>query len=203
MERGASLPLHMLSPSSVCHLYSLREIIPRLQSALRQHFPRTVEGSELVIDPSSPPAPQPVWQLIAADGSRGVYVSTRSLSLHATAYVNFPDFIERWSGVLAAICETDFNPFVERAGLRYIDMIVPGDSRQPKDYLIQQLRGVHPIEDAIIQSSIWGATFSVDGFVLKRTLPRRRRKRCYLRQISILCSCRCRRSCATRSKECR
>jgi uncharacterized protein (TIGR04255 family) len=147
--------------------YSLKEMIPQLQSALREYFPRTVEGSELVIDPSSPPAPQPVWQLISADASRGVYISTRSFSLHATAYVNFPDFLERWSRVLAAIRETGFNPFVERAGLRYVDMIIPGDDQQPKDYLIEQLRGVNPIEGAVIQSSIWGATFSVDGFVLQ------------------------------------
>ncbi len=120
--------------------YSLKEMIPQLQSALREYFPRTVEGSELVIDPSSPPAPQPVWQLISAWRCFSWRSSsTRSFSLHATAYVNFPDFLERWSRVLAAIRETGFNPFVERAGLRYVDMIIPGDDQQPKGYLIEQV----------------------------------------------------------------
>jgi len=147
--------------------YSLRELVPQLQSALREHFPRTIEGSELVIDPSSPPAPQPVWQLISAEATRGVYISTRSLSLHATAYVDFPDFLERWSSVLTAIRAAGLNPFVERAGLRYLDLIVPSDDHEPKQYLIENLQGVLPLEGAVLQSSLWGAMFSTDGFALQ------------------------------------
>lgn len=147
--------------------YSLKEAIPRLQNALREHFPRTIEGSELVIDPSSPPAPQPVWQLISAGSERGVFVSTRSVSLHATAYADFPDFLERWTYVLSAVREAELNPFVERAGLRYVDLIVPADDRQPREYLSERLQGVPPMEGSAVQSSICGTTFSVNGFTLQ------------------------------------
>jgi uncharacterized protein (TIGR04255 family) len=147
--------------------YSLKEAIPRLQNALREHFPRTIEGSELVIDPSSPPAPQPVWQLISERGERGVFVSTRSISLHATAYADFPDFLERWTHVFSAISGAELNPFVERAGLRYVDLIVPGDNRQPQEYLSERLQGVPTMEGSAIQSSICGATLSVNGLTLQ------------------------------------
>lgn len=147
--------------------YSLKEAVPRVQNALREHFPRTIEGSEFVIDPSSPPAPQPVWQLISADGERGVFVSTRSISLHATAYADFPDFLERWTQVFSAISGAELNPFVERAGLRYVDLIVPADDRQPQEYLSERLQGVPPMEGSAVQSSICGATFSVNGLTLQ------------------------------------
>jgi len=147
--------------------YSLKDVLPQLQTELRGDFPRTIEGSELAIDPASAPAPQPIWQLLSADAAHGIYFSTRSISLHATSYINFQDFAERWDKVLVAIRNIGFNPFIERAGLRYIDMIVPEGDSQPKEYLIEQLWGVVPTLGFRTQSSIWGATFSVDEFVLQ------------------------------------
>jgi uncharacterized protein (TIGR04255 family) len=158
---------YVVSELRISPHYALREIVPRLQGALRGSFPRTIEGSELIIDPSSPPAQRPVWQLISAEATRGVYISTRSLSLHATAYVDFEDFLERWREVLNAIASTGLNPFVERAGLRYMDLVVPSNDREPKEYLIENLRGASPLQGVTTVSSLWGAMFSSDGFALQ------------------------------------
>jgi len=150
--------------------YTVKELMPALQSALRESFPRTIEGSELVIDTSSPPVQQPVWQLASADNARAVYLSTRSLALHATAYINFADFLKRWSHVLRAAHSSGLNAFVERAGLRYLDLIVPTADSRPEDYLVEQLRGVHASESAKIQSSAWGVALSVERFVLQANI---------------------------------
>jgi uncharacterized protein (TIGR04255 family) len=150
--------------------YTVKELVPKLQSALRESFPRTIEGSELVIDPSSPPVSQPVWQLVSADTTRAAYVSTRSLSLHATAYVDFRDFLERWSHVLTAAHSSGLNAFVERAGLRYLDLIVPSGDSRPEDYVVERLRGVRATEGARVQSSAWGATLSMERFVLQANI---------------------------------
>lgn len=142
--------------------YTVKELIPKFQSALRDPFPRTVEGSELVFDASSPPASQPVWQLMSADITRAVYISTRSIALHATAYVDFQDFQERWGQVLAAAHAVGLNAFIERAGLRYLDLIVPTADSRPEDYLIERLRGVPSTDGARVQASAWTATLSME-----------------------------------------
>jgi uncharacterized protein (TIGR04255 family) len=147
--------------------YSLKGAVPQLQDALRADFPRTIEGTELVIDAASPPAAQPVWRLLSADQMRGVHISSRSLSMHATAYVDSADFLQRWKKILAAIDASKLGAFVERAGLRYLDLIVPSDGHEPKQYLIESLRGVTPPDGGAVQSSIWGTSILIDGFVVQ------------------------------------
>lgn len=147
--------------------YTLKAALPALQNALRSDFPRTVEGTEFVIDPSSPPAVQPVWRLIAADQRRGVHLGSRSLSLHATAYDDSTDFLRRWKDVLTAISAAKLGAFVERAGLRYFDLIVPSPSHEPRDYLISTLHGLQPPSGGIVQNSFWGTALLIDGFVVQ------------------------------------
>jgi uncharacterized protein (TIGR04255 family) len=143
--------------------YSMPAAIPKLQDALRSVFPRTVEGQELVFDGGSPPAPQPIWQMISADQGRAVQVGTRALSLHVTRYTDSKDFLVRWADVLEAVAMASLSPYVERAGLRYVDLIVPTNGRTPGDYLAPGLQGVTP-EEAIVRGTMWAATYDYDGF---------------------------------------
>lgn len=141
--------------------YSMATKVPGLQDRLRSTFPKTVEGQELVVDGAKPSA-QPIWQLISADQKHGVQLGTRSISLHATGYVNSTDLLTRWADVLDAIHEAGLGAFVERAGLRYIDLIVPSGDRSPADYLAQQLQGIVP-DGAKPTGSLWAAAFLFDG----------------------------------------
>ena len=142
--------------------YSMPAAIPRLQDALRSAFPRTVEGQELVLDGNSPPSPQPIWQMISADQGRAVQIGPRALSLHVTRYVDSKDFLVRWADVLEAIAMASLSPFIERAGLRYVDLIVPSAERRPSDYLALGLQGVTPAE-AVPRGSMWASTYEYDG----------------------------------------
>ena len=142
--------------------YSMSATIPRLQDALRSAYPRTVEGQEIVIDGAGPPSPQLLWQLMSEDQGRAVQFGIRALSLHATLYVDSRDFLARWGEVLEAVTEAKLQPYVERAGLRYVDLVVPAAGRRPNDYLASGLHGVVPPE-ANAGGAIWASTFTFDG----------------------------------------
>jgi uncharacterized protein (TIGR04255 family) len=141
--------------------YSMAAKVPGLQDRLRSTFPRTVEGQELIVDGAKPSA-QSIWQLVSADQKHGVQLGTRSISFHATSYVNSADLMTRWADVLDAIHEAGLGAFVERAGLRYVDIIVPSRDRSPADYLAQQVQGITP-DGARLTGSLWAAAFLFDG----------------------------------------
>lgn len=141
--------------------YSMATKVPGLQDRLRASFPRTLEAKELIVDGAKPSA-QPLWQLMSVDQKHGVQLGTRSISLHATSYVQSSDFLGRWAEVLDAIQAAELGAFVERAGLRYVDLIVPAEGRSPADYLADGLKGIEP-EGARPTGSMWASAFQFDG----------------------------------------
>lgn len=141
--------------------YSMSSKVPGLQDRLRNAFPRTLEAKELVVD-GTKAAAQPLWQLMSADQKHGVQLGTRAISLHATSYLQSSDFLSRWAEVLDAIQDANLGAFVERAGLRYVDLIVPSEGRSPADYLAAGLKGIEP-EGARSTGSMWAAAFQFDG----------------------------------------
>ena len=144
--------------------YSMQTAIPGLQNSLRSAYPRTVEAQELVFEASKHSA-QPLWRLLSADQQHGVQLGTRSISLHATSYLHSNDFLSRWASVLQAIDAANLGAFVERAGLRYVDLIVPSDGHSPVDYLTPGLKGVTP-EGATRTGSMWAAGYQFDGCIV-------------------------------------
>lgn len=141
--------------------YSMAAKVPGLQDRLRGSFPRTLEASEFMVDGAKPTS-QPVWQLMSVDQTHGVRLGTRVISLHATSYLQSSDFLSRWAEVLDIIQNASLGAFVERAGLRYIDLIVPSQGRTPADYLAPGLQGIEP-EGARSTGSMWAAAFQFDG----------------------------------------
>jgi len=144
--------------------YSMGNAMPGLQDKLRSAYPRTVEAQELLIDGNKPSA-QSLWRLLSGDQRHGVQLGTRAISLHATSYLHSGDFLTRWAEVLDAIAAAGLGAFVERAGLRYVDLIVPSDEGSPADYLEDRLQGVTP-EGAEATGSMWAAGFLFDGCVV-------------------------------------
>jgi uncharacterized protein (TIGR04255 family) len=141
--------------------YSMSSKVPSLQDSLRSSFPRTLEAKELIVD-GVKPLPQSLWQLMSADQKHGVQLGTRAISLHATSYAQSSDFLSRWAEVLDAIQNAHLGAFVERAGLRYIDLIVSSTGRSPADYLADGLKGIEP-DGSLSTGSMWAAAFKFDG----------------------------------------
>jgi uncharacterized protein (TIGR04255 family) len=146
--------------------YSMEKAIPQLQDLLRKSYPRTVEVQELVVEVNAVLQPQQLWRLLAVDQARGVQLGSRAISLHATAYSNAEDFLMRWSEILDAISEANLNAFVERAGIRYVDLIVPTAQREPRDYLAQGLQGLPRLDSGEIKSAMWATSFAIDNCTL-------------------------------------
>jgi len=145
--------------------YSLAGKVPGLQDRLRSTFPRTVEAKEIGLLEGGKATAQTLWQLMSADQRHGVQLGTRAISLHATSYLQSSDFLSRWADVLDAIQQAELGAFVERAGLRYVDLIVPSEGKPPGDYLVDGLKGIVP-EGAQCTGSMWAAAFQFDGSVV-------------------------------------
>lgn len=144
--------------------YSMASAVPGLQDKLRSAYPRTLEAQEIVVDGAKPSA-QPLWRMVSADQMHGVQLGTRAISLHATSYLHSSDFLSRWADILDAIGNAKLGAFVERAGLRYVDLIVPSEGRSPAEYLEPRLQGVTP-DGAVSTGSMWAAGFQFDGCVV-------------------------------------
>ena len=153
--------VYVVAELVISPFYSMAAKVPGLQDRLRASFPRTIEAKEFIVDGAKPSA-QPLWQMMSVDQKHGVQLSTRSISLHATSYAQSSDFLGRWAEVLDAVQTAELGAFVERAGLRYIDLIVPVEGRSPADYLAPGLKGIEP-EGARSTGSMWASAFQFDG----------------------------------------
>jgi uncharacterized protein (TIGR04255 family) len=142
--------------------YKLAEHVAELQEALRTEYPRTIESQTLLVEASKAADVQGVWHFLSADQNRGVLLGREVIALHATAYSDSDDFVSRWERVLLAVQSSGLKPFAIRAGLRYVDLIVPTRDNGPAAYLVESLRGVSPT-GAVNMGSVWAAGFQQDG----------------------------------------
>lgn len=142
--------------------YKLAEHVSQVQEELRAEYPRTIEGQTLLVESSKATDVQGVWQFLSADQSRGVLLGREVIALHATTYTDSDDFVSRWERVLGAVQASGLKLFAIRAGLRYVDLIVPTGGNNPADYLVESLRGVNPT-GAVNLGSVWAAGFQHDG----------------------------------------
>lgn len=162
MGKWTNPPLaYVVAEAAISPHYSIAQSIPAIQQSLRATYPRTIDGMEIAIElagSQQSPVPQGMWQLLTADNSRGIHIGTRAISLHATHYVDFATFKEWLNVLLGAIEASGLSPFVERLGLRYIDYILPSKGHEPRDYVVQELRGVTPAGTAPA-TNMWVGTF--------------------------------------------
>jgi len=147
--------------------YSIGNAMPAIQDALRVDYPRTIEATEIAIDSNAMPTPSPAWRLLATDQTRGVQVGSRAISLHATVYSNSADFKEHWKQVLKAVDRANLGAFIERAGLRYIDLVIPSEGSSAQDFLASALQGVAPPEGADVRHRMWVSSHMVENVTVQ------------------------------------
>lgn len=158
---------YVVAEIAISPYYEIKAALPKLQSALRADYPRTIEGIELQLSPNQAPETRPIWRLISAEQTRGVQLGMQSISLHATAYSTSDDFLERLGRLLAVVSGADLGVFVERAGLRYIDFILPAQSRAPQDYIVEGARGISVPDGGKVASCITACNFRKDDCVVQ------------------------------------
>lgn len=154
---------YVVAEAVIAPHYGIASAMPKIQEQLRAVYPRTIEGTEVTIDPANPPTAQKTWRLISADESRGVSIGSRGVALHSTRYSDSKEFLSAWDAVLSATEQSLDNAFVERVGLRYIDLIVPSGDRSPLHYVTETVRGIQFPSAGTLESNIWAATFAAQG----------------------------------------
>ncbi len=119
--------------------------IPAIQDALRKNYPlfRKSQIQSLEITGAGAPNISSVdrWDFVDQDNREGFIVQQDSLTFLATRYKTFEDFAEKQYVVLSCFENTVKDVFVERLGLRYVDVIVPRGGEQPEQYVVDGLRG--------------------------------------------------------------
>jgi uncharacterized protein (TIGR04255 family) len=175
--RNAPL-IYVVAELSIAPHYGLAEKIPALQKELRSEYPRTVELSQISISPflggaaglgqpNATPTAQPAWQLISSDNTSGIAINYRAIGLHATTYSNSTDFLIRWDRVLKAVEAAHLDVYVERAGLRYIDLIVPAEGHEPGEYLEANMLGPTLPGGSKVHHRMWSTAFSINEIAIQ------------------------------------
>lgn len=125
------------------------DYVPAIQEALRPQYPNfqreQIGGISLV--PNSQPAfvqNETRWRFDTRENSTGFILSTNQLIVHTTSYVDSDDFRERIVNGFRTIHEIAKLGFIQRVGLRYIDLITAAADDTLEDYIHPSLIGFRP-----------------------------------------------------------
>ena len=124
----------------------MADFVPVIQEALRGQYP--VYEREQIGGVTLGPNGQPTfvqnenrWRFETRDQRTGYMLSTNQLITHTTAYVDSEDFRSRIVSGFRTVHEFAKLSFIQRVGLRYIDLIIPGDDDRIEDYVNPALVG--------------------------------------------------------------
>jgi uncharacterized protein (TIGR04255 family) len=125
------------------------DYIPAIQEALRAQYPNF--EPEQIGGVTLAPNAQPVfvqnqtrWRFETRDSFTGFMLSTNQLITHTTNYVDSDDFRERIVFGFRTIHEAARLGFIQRIGLRYIDLITASADDRLEDYIHPALVGFRP-----------------------------------------------------------
>jgi uncharacterized protein (TIGR04255 family) len=168
--------VYVVAELAIAPHYGIAESIAALQRELRAEYPRTQELAEFSLPPvafvgggqmqATSPAqmPQPAWHMLNQENTRGVSINHRAIGLHASAYIDSKDFIERWTNVIAALSASKLEVFIERAGLRYVDLLVPSTGNDLSNYLNEGVLGPSYPPNSKITQRMWATSYTVGDF---------------------------------------
>jgi len=127
----------------------MADYVPAIQEALRAQYP--VFEREQIGGVSLGPNGQPLfvqnesrWRFETRDEQVGYMLSTSQLITHTTAYVDSEDFRGRVVSGFRIVHEFAKLGFIQRIGLRFIDLIIPTASDRIEDYVNPSLVGFRP-----------------------------------------------------------
>lgn len=78
------------------------------------------------------------------DGTIGYIIAPDQLAVHRTAYTRFEDFLDNIVFGFRALIAATKLPFIQRVGLRYVDLITPADNETVAQYVVDRLLGFEP-----------------------------------------------------------
>lgn len=127
----------------------MADYVPAIQEVLRSKYPNFER--EQIGGVSFAPNAQPVlvqnetrWRFETRDSQTGFVLSTNQLITHTTSYLDSDDFRERIVFGFRTIHEIAKLSFIQRIGLRYIDLITASADDSVEDYIDASLIGFRP-----------------------------------------------------------
>lgn len=127
----------------------MADYVPAIQEALRSQYANFER--EQIGGMSFAPNAQPVlvqnetrWRFETRDSQTGFILSTNQLITHTTRYVDSDDFRGRVVSGFRTVHELAKLSFIQRIGLRYIDLITPSTDDVVEDYIDPSLIGFRP-----------------------------------------------------------
>lgn len=155
--------VYVLAQVRITPVMKMEEYVPEVQDRLRKEgYPRFIEGQvqEVRFDSATGPrvAAHPRWDFQTKDARTGIILTRSSLVVQTNQYDTYEDFethLERVIGIVGDAVQLDL---VERLGLRYVDLIRPGDGESFTDYLKQGLHGLSAEELGVNQSLVRSET---------------------------------------------
>lgn len=127
----------------------MADYVPAIQEALREHYPKFER--EQIGGVSLSPNAQPIfvqnetrWRFETRDSSTGYILTTNQLITHTTKYVDSDDFRARIVSAFGTVHEIAKLGFIQRIGLRYIDLITATSDDKLEDYVDPALMGFCP-----------------------------------------------------------
>lgn len=125
------------------------DYVPNIQEMLRAQFPdfQREQIGGLTIAPNAQPMfvqNETRWRFETRDHRTGYILNTHQLVTHTTNYVDFDDFLEKILFGFRSIHETAKIAFIQRVGLRYVDLITASADESLEAYVHPQLMGFRP-----------------------------------------------------------
>jgi uncharacterized protein (TIGR04255 family) len=127
----------------------MADYVPAIQEALRSQYPNFER--EQIGGVGFAPNAQPVlvhnetrWRFETRDSQTGFMLSTNQLIAHTTNYIDSDDFRERVVCGFRTLHEIAKLSFIQRVGLRYIDLITASADDVVEDYIDPSLIGFRP-----------------------------------------------------------
>ncbi len=126
------------------HVADIKNYQPIVAGKLRDEYPvqRMMQtarliatGAQLLVEGSQESA----WEFAAPDNQSAVIVRPNGLILHATAYRDSRDFLDRLHQIVSIFAECVPSVFVQRAGLRFVDYVLPQEGEAPESYVRKEL----------------------------------------------------------------
>lgn len=146
---------------------SIDPLATSLQEALGEHFPRLARGQQygFVFAPTGMTQQSaPRFHFLSADAAACVVLTPDVLALHVTRYTNAQDFSAQFVQVLEALVKARAYQFVERAGLRYWDIVQAEGGLTVADFFAAPLAGLlAPINGASLARDVHELHYYVDG----------------------------------------
>ncbi len=164
--------MYVIGQVRISPVVSIEKYIPDIQDRFRQiGFPKFKRGQLQELQFAADMAPKfsiaPRFEFQDKTGNSGILVTSDFIAFHTNLYKSYEQFEEVLGNSLQIVHQAVNLSLVERLGLRYVDLIRPGQNERFNDYLKP---GLHGFDTSALQLSDALHRFEVVGKTQTGTL---------------------------------